>query len=175
MDNHEYEYEDPWISMNMNIDSMNNYDNEHDYEMNFKVHEFIWIWIWCSWTVWLWKSSWIWHIWLWITMSSMNKNCKFYESIWVWIWNFMNMNHMTMNHYEQYEPNFIGCMTFHEYGWCSVFCSESLISYDSHSCLFSQFYFFRGLKSSLEHYLIFLRALLIVMNHYHEYVHMSYE
>ena len=29
---------------------------------------------------------------------------------------FMNMNHMTMNGYEQYEPNFIGCMTFHKYG-----------------------------------------------------------
>ena len=29
---------------------------------------------------------------------------------------FMNMNHMTMNGYEHYEPNLIGCMTFHEYG-----------------------------------------------------------
>ena len=29
---------------------------------------------------------------------------------------FMNMNHMTMNDYEQYETNFFGCMTFHEYG-----------------------------------------------------------
>ena len=30
--------------------------------------------------------------------------------------NIMNMNHMTMNGYEQYEPNFIGRMTFDEYG-----------------------------------------------------------
>lgn len=31
MNYHEYEYEDPWISMNMNMDTMNFHDYEHDY------------------------------------------------------------------------------------------------------------------------------------------------
>ena len=41
MNHHVYEYEDPWISTNVNMDTMIFDDCEHDYEMNFKVHEFI--------------------------------------------------------------------------------------------------------------------------------------
>ena len=41
---------------------------------------------------------------------------------------FMNMNHMTMNGYEQYEANFIGCMTFHKYRWFCIFYTRQNIN-----------------------------------------------
>ena len=140
MNYHEYEYEDPWISMNMNMDTMNFHDYEHDYEMNFKVHEFIWTWIWCSWTVWLWISSWIWNIWLWITMSSMNKICKVYEFIWVWIWNswlWIIWLWMTMNSMNQILSD---AWLFMNMVDSVLFCSRSQISSDSHSCSFPSFF-----------------------------------
>ena len=115
MNYHEYEYEDPWISMNMNIDSMNNYDYEHNYEMNFKsmnlyeyeydvhepydyekVHEYDTYDYESLWAVWTkivnsmnlyeyeYETSWIWTIWLWITMNSMNQILSD-------AWLFMNM------------------------------------------------------------------------------------
>ena len=55
---------------------------------------------------------------------------------------FMNMNHMTINGYEQYEPNFIGCMTFHKYGLFVLFYILEKI-HVTVTLFFSQL-FFRG-------------------------------
>ena len=97
----------PWIIMTMNMTikwiskSMNLYEYEYDVHEPYdyeKVHEYDTYDYESLWAVWTkivksmnlyeyeYETSWIWTIWLWITMSCMNRICQVYNFLWISIW-----------------------------------------------------------------------------------------